>query len=68
MIYTTDPKKLNRKEGPSENASIPFRKGKKLVMRGETMDRGRYPNGRVRGRIGGSEGGGQPHRKINNAN
>jgi hypothetical protein len=32
MIHSTDPKKLNRKEGPSEDVSIPLRRGKKIIM------------------------------------
>jgi hypothetical protein len=27
MIHLTEPKKLNKKEGPSEDASIPLRRG-----------------------------------------
>ena len=37
MLHSTDPKKLNKKEGPSEDASIPLRRGNKIVM----GDRGR---------------------------
>jgi hypothetical protein len=34
MIHPTDSKKLNMKEGPGEDAYIPFRRGKKIVMGG----------------------------------
>ena len=33
LIYPTDPKKLNKKEGPSKDASIPLKKGNKIFMR-----------------------------------
>jgi hypothetical protein len=32
MIELTDRMKFNKKEGPSEDASIPFRRGKKIIM------------------------------------
>ena len=32
MIHPTDPKKLNKKEGSSEDASIPLRKENKIIM------------------------------------
>jgi hypothetical protein len=32
MIYPTDPKKLNKKEDPSEGASISPRRGNKIIM------------------------------------
>ena len=34
MIQPSDPKKLNKKEGPSKDASIPLRRGNKIVMGG----------------------------------
>ena len=34
MIHPTDPKKLNKKEGPSKDASMPHRKENKIVMWG----------------------------------
>ena len=33
-MYPTEPEKLNKKEGPSEDASIPLRRGNKIIMRG----------------------------------
>jgi hypothetical protein len=33
-IYPTDPKKLNKKEGPSKDASIPPGRGNKIIMGG----------------------------------
>ena len=32
MIYTTDPKKLNKKEGPNKDAWISLRRGNKIVI------------------------------------
>ena len=37
MIHPTDSKKLNKMGGPSEDSSIPLRRGNKIVM----GDRGR---------------------------
>jgi hypothetical protein len=51
MIHLTDPKKL-KKKGPSEDASIPLRRGDKITTRG----RGREGPGWERG--GGRESGG----------
>jgi hypothetical protein len=34
MIQLTDHMKLNRKEGPSVDASIPFRRGNKIIIGG----------------------------------
>jgi hypothetical protein len=33
MLHSTDPKILNKKEGPSENALISLRKGNKIVIK-----------------------------------
>jgi hypothetical protein len=33
MLYSTDPKKLNKKEGPSKDAWISHRRGNKIVIR-----------------------------------
>jgi len=30
--YKTDYKKLNKKEGPCEDASVPLRRGNKIIM------------------------------------
>jgi hypothetical protein len=49
MIQLTDYMKLNNKEGPSSDTSIPLRKGKKIITRG----RGREGTGWQ------SEGGGK---------
>jgi hypothetical protein len=43
------PKKLNRKEGPSENASIPLRKGNKIIMEGRGSDLGGREGGEGKG-------------------
>ena len=48
MLQSTDPKKLNKKEGPSEDASIPLRRGNKIIMGG----RGREGPGWERGQGG----------------
>jgi hypothetical protein len=32
MIHPIDPKKLNKKEGPSEDTSIPCQRGNKIIM------------------------------------
>ena len=42
MIHPTDPKKLNKKEGPSKDASTTFRRVNKIVIGG----RGREVPGR----------------------
>jgi hypothetical protein len=34
MLYSTYPKKLNKKEGTSEEALISLRRGNKVVIRG----------------------------------
>jgi hypothetical protein len=34
MMYPTEPKKLNKKQGPSEDVSIPLRRGNKIIMGG----------------------------------
>jgi hypothetical protein len=34
MIHPTDSKKLNKKEGPNEDASIPLRRGNKIITGG----------------------------------
>ena len=34
MLHSTDSKKLNKKEGPSEDASILLRRGDKIIMGG----------------------------------
>jgi hypothetical protein len=38
MIHPTDPKKLNNKEGPSEDASIPLRRGNKIIIGGREKE------------------------------
>lgn len=35
MIHTTDDKKLNKKEDPSEDALIPFQRGNQIIMEAE---------------------------------
>ena len=46
MIQPTDPKKFNKKEGPSENASIPLRRRNAIIRK---ADRRRDLGGRVEG-------------------
>jgi hypothetical protein len=38
MIHPTDPKKLNKKESPSEDALISLRRGNKIVIGGRGWD------------------------------
>jgi hypothetical protein len=40
MINPTDCKKLNKKECPSEDASIPLRRGNKIIMEAEGVGQG----------------------------
>ena len=37
-MYPTEPEKLNKKEGPSEDASIPLRRGNKIIMGGRRRE------------------------------
>ena len=46
MLHSTNPKKLNKKEGPSEGAWISFRRVNKIVIRGRC---GRNEGGREDG-------------------
>ena len=39
MIYPADPKKLNKKEGPSADASIPSIRGNKIIIGGRKRKR-----------------------------
>jgi hypothetical protein len=39
MIQLTDHMKLNKKEGPSVDASIPFRRGNTIIMVGRGRER-----------------------------
>jgi hypothetical protein len=38
IIQLKDSKKFNKKEGPSEDASIPLRRGNKIIMGGKGRD------------------------------
>ena len=38
MIYLTDAKKLNKKEGPSKNILIYLRRGNKIVIGGRERE------------------------------
>jgi hypothetical protein len=38
-LHPTDPKKLNKKDRPSENASIPLRRENKVIVGGRGMER-----------------------------
>ena len=38
MTYPTNPKKLNKKEGPSEDVTIPHRIGNKTIMGGRERE------------------------------
>ena len=42
--------KINKKEGPNEDASIPRRKGNKLIMEVRGKDQGR--RGKEKGKVG----------------
>jgi hypothetical protein len=55
MVYPTDPKKLDKKEGPSEDASIPLRRRNKITMGGRGKERTRWERG-TRCERGGGEG------------
>lgn len=55
MIYHTDPKKLNKKKGPKEDASISLRKGNKIITGGREKE----GPGWERGGRGGEGGKGQ---------
>jgi hypothetical protein len=46
MIQSTDHKELNKKKSPSEDASIPLRRGKKIIMGGRERE---GPGRRVKG-------------------
>lgn len=50
MLYSTDPRKLNKKEDQSKEACISLRRGNKIVLRGRWWER----SGREKGwgRIG----------------
>jgi hypothetical protein len=51
MIQLTDPKNLNKKEGPSENdASIPYRRGSKIIMGGRERKKSEWKRGGGRGK------------------
>ena len=50
MLQLTDSIKINKKEGPSEDASIPRRKGNKLIMEVRGKDQGR--RGKEKGKVG----------------
>jgi hypothetical protein len=39
IIYPLDPQKLNKKEGPSEEASIPLRRRKEIIIASKAMER-----------------------------
>jgi hypothetical protein len=62
MLYSTDLKKLNKKEGTSKDSSISFRRGNKIVIRGRwgkgtRWERGKEGEWRFRIRYGeGQEG------------
>jgi hypothetical protein len=44
-IYPTDPKKLNKKEGPREDASISLRRGKKIITGGRGREASEWESG-----------------------
>ena len=50
MLQLTDSMKINKKEGPNEDASIPRRKGNKLIMEVRGKDQGR--RGKEKGKVG----------------
>jgi hypothetical protein len=45
MIQGTDGKKFNEKEGQSEDASIPFRRRNKIMMRGRRREGPKWESG-----------------------
>ena len=52
MLYSTDPKKLSKKEGQSEDARISLRRGNKIVIRDRSgMELRGKKMGRERGRV-----------------
>ena len=51
MIQSTDHKELNKKKSPSEDASIPLRRGKKIIMGGRGKDRLGWEREKKRNRI-----------------
>jgi hypothetical protein len=50
MLQLTDSMKINKKEGPNKDASIPRRKGNKLIMEVRGKDQGR--RGKEKGKVG----------------
>jgi hypothetical protein len=42
MIYSTDPKKLSKKEGPSMDASITLRRENRIIMGGRCREEPRW--------------------------
>ena len=50
MLQLTDSIKINKKEVPNEDASIPRRKGNKLIMEVRGKDQGR--RGKEKGKVG----------------
>ena len=48
MIHCTDPKKFNKKGGPSEDVLVSLRKWNKIVRRGRGRYRGRRGEGNRR--------------------
>jgi hypothetical protein len=58
MLHSTDPKKLNKKKSPSENAQISLRMGNKIIIRerwkeGTGWERGLRKNGGIQAGITG---------------
>jgi hypothetical protein len=61
MLHSTDPKKLNKKEGTSEDVGLSLRRKNEIVIRGRwrerpLSERGRKETGRCSGSVwGGTE-------------
>jgi len=51
MIKPTDLKKFIRKEGPSEDTSIPLRRGNKIIIGGRGKKERSWRRGRVRCKV-----------------
>lgn len=65
MIQLIDHKRFNKKESPSENASIPFRKGNKIIMGWGRRREGPGRDRRERGQDEVWEGEAQMARRMN---
>ena len=62
MINHTGPKKLNKNDGPSEDAAIPLRRGNEIILAGRGKEGPEWEKGRGGAGldIGGGETGEKP--------